>query len=746
MDLRDQLLRRRHDTRSIFAGLIVLALVVGAVYYVLQRAQGLPQSIIANRLLLFNLWYINIILILTILFILFRTLFRTLVDRRNRILGSKFKTKLVLTAIGLSLIPALILFPFATRLLLDSFDDWFNLPIDEVVKQAADTAEGLSRQIEDTNKRDARRVLEEVIDFDLRDLGELPGLQHRMQELREELLLDYLAIYDGTEPIHGTADPRAGINRDPKFRGLTRFLGEAIEKGEAVHVEDSLGIEGRLILAAGARERKPESPEPPAAEPRTGEPGSTEPQVTVVVAGTVLPPDLAEKSENLIRAYQNYLQLTAQREELRASYLLLLLMVTLLVILAFSSIGLRLASRITDPIQALVDGTRRISTGELDHRVEVAVDDELGVLVNAFNRMTGELQRNKELVDRSNRELLDTNKRTAAVLQNVAAGVVAIDGTSKIGTCNGAALRILHQREDEVIGKELDAAWPDPERSKLVTLIEQELEAGHEVSRQVRMTVGGLWKTLEVKVTNLPDPSGKPGGRVVVLEDLTELIYAQRMATWTEVARRIAHEIKNPLTPIKLTAERLLRKHQQQDPQLGKTIEEGVEVIVREVATMKSMVDQFSRYARMPRPQPQEIDLAEFVFETLHLYQGLKPGVEVAGRIDPAAATARFDPEQLRSALTNLLDNAIESTEPPGRVTISTAQRDGTVLLHVADTGRGIRPQDKGKIFLPYFSTKGRGTGLGLAIVQRIVTDNFANIRVDDNQPRGTIFTLEIPA
>ncbi len=743
-NLREQVLRHRKDFRFIFGGLTLLLVVCGFIFYLLQRGKGLPAQLAANKLLLFVLWYINVILILTILLVLVRSVFRLLLERRHRILGSKFKTKLVLTAIGLALIPVLILFPFATRLLLQSFDQWFSLPIEEIVGQAADTATALLDQIETTTTREAKRVLAEVETFDLGDLSQRPALQRRLQELHEASELDYLAVFDRTELIHGTADPTAGFNKAVAIEGQSRFLQEAMEKGEAAKVDDSPGVEGQLILAAAAT-----APAEPAAggsdatpEGATAEPAA-EVSRTVIVAGVVLPPDVAERSTRLLRANQSYLQMAVEKEEVRAVYVLNLLMVTLLVILAFSSIGLRLARRLTAPIQALADGTRRISSGDLDHRVEVAVDDEVGVLVDAFNHMTQELKRNKELVDLSNRELVDANKRLAAVLQNVAAGVVSIDAEGRVLTCNGAALAILSQREEDVVGQSILEAWADPERGKLVMLLDEDVAEGH--GRQVRMVIGGEWKTLEVKVTTLPDAGGREGGRVVVLEDLTELIYAQKMATWNEVARQIAHEIKNPLTPIRLTAERLLRKHRQRDPSLGETLENGVELIVREVSSLKGMVDEFSRFARMPRPRPRQIDLEEMVAETLSLYRDIKPGVDVEGRVEAEASEVRFDPEQLKSVLINLLDNAVEATDAPGKVTLSTARRNGNVMLHVADTGRGIPAQDLGKLFLPYYSTKGRGSGLGLAIVHRIVTDHNATIHVARNQPKGVVFTLEIP-
>ena len=240
-------------------------------------------------------------------------------------------------------------------------------------------------------------------------------------------------------------------------------------------------------------------------------------------------------------------------------------------------------------------------------------------------------------------------------------------------------------------------------------------------------------------------PDAAATGRVVVLEDLTELIKAQTLAAWSEAARRIAHEIKNPLTPIKLSAERVLRKYRQGDPDLGAALEQGVELITREVGSMQAMVDEFSRYARMPRPRPVQVDLGRLVEETLHLYRDIKPGVEIDGAVAPAVREAWIDADQVKQVLINLLDNAIDATEPPGRVTVTADRADGHLEIHVADSGRGIPAEAREKLFLPHFSTKGRGTGLGLAIVHRIVTDHHGTIRVEDNHPHGTIFTVELP-
>jgi two-component system, NtrC family, nitrogen regulation sensor histidine kinase NtrY len=725
MSLRQTLLRHRKDQRLIVLGLGALLLLFTAFFYLFLRERDLPAFLVTNRVLLFVLWYANVVLILIVLFVLLRNLFKLLVERRHRLLGSTFKFKLVATYIGLSLFPVLALFAIATELLQGSIDRWFNTPLRPVLERGSAVALALYDRIEQQNLRLAERVLRDTSGLDPR----APEERQRLEQLLGELHLDLLSVYDGGEFAQGVANPQSGFKGLPEPRRA--FLEEATAEGEATRIESLPGGRGKLVYAAVAGRRRQGGP-------------------ALVVAATLLDPALAERTDRLIEDFQSYRQLEVQKDDLRASHLLIFIMVTLVILLASSWVGLYLARRVTVPIQALAEGTRRISGGDLDHRVDVEADDELGVLVDSFNRMTGELAHSKELLERGNRELSASNQRLAAeraligaVLQNVAAGVVSIDSQGRIFTCNGAALRLLRQREEEVVGRLVTEAWADPERRKLAALL---AEPGPETAREVHLVLGGEWKTFEAKVTALAEAAGTPRGCVLVLEDLTELIKAQQLAAWNEAARRIAHEIKNPLTPIRLAAERMLKKHRQGEPGLARAIEDGVEIIVREVGTLQGMVDEFSRYARMPRPQPTRIDLPRLIEDTLRLYENLKPGVAVEARLAGDLAGVVLDGEQIKRALINLLDNAVEATDAPGQVTVSAAAHDGHLAIQVADTGRGIPLDAREKLFLPYFSTKGRGTGLGLAIVHRIVTDHHGSIRVEDNQPRGTVFTVELPA
>jgi len=764
MALKERFRRHRKDNRFIVGILAGLLAVLVGLFYLIQRGRDVPETLLNNQVLLFVLWYANIVLILTILFVLLRNLLKLVIERRHRILGSKFKTKLVATYIGLVLIPVLLVFVYATELIQGTVDRWINAPVGSVLAESYEVVEGLYGRLEEESREDAERALEAIQGIDLRDPAERPELGRRLQSLLGELDADYLAVYDGTDFVHGVVDPRTGITDLPEPG--RRLLAAAAAGEPVVRRLDAEGTEARLVLA-GATGPVPSAgasgPGGSAAAAGTtgGEDAEPPPQATVVLAGVLLDSDLVRVADDLVEAHLRHRQVVVQKEPLEASHLLLFLLVTLLILLSSSWVGLYLARRVTVPIQALAEGTERVGRGELDHRVEVEADDELGVLVRSFNRMTGEIKRNREVIERSNQELVEANVRlaeeralAAAVIDNVAAGVLASDREGRIVTCNGAALAMLRQSADEVAGRRAHDAWSDPERTQLAELLDPSGDGGDEtdttadrgrVTRELHLMLEGEWKSFEVKVTPMVTPNGRLRGRVMVLEDLTQLIKAQQLAAWNEAARRIAHEIKNPLTPIRLSAERILQKYRRDDPDLGEALEAGIEILLREVEAMQAMVDEFSRYARMPRPQPQKVDLAGLIRETLRLYRGLKPGVQVESDIGEGTDELMADPEQLKRALINLLDNAIEATEAPGEVRVVVETRDGHVELHVSDTGEGIPAEAKDKLFLPYFSTKGRGTGLGLAIVHRIVSDHRGRIRVEDNRPRGTVFTVELP-
>ena len=717
--------------------LLVLALAVPtAGYYALQQGNEIDPTVLNNSILLFALRNLNVVLILVVAFVLVRNLTKLWVERRRQRLGAKFRTKLILTYIGLSLIPVLVLFAYATELLQGSIDRMFRTDIDDLLEPANQVSQALTSTHQDQLLRDAERFLRDTADLDLDDPRGRGSLLAALGDALPVADLDYLAVYRDATFLHATVNSQRLSEMPEPTRGM---LLEAIRTGAARAIGEVAGKEERLILAAAAMEGGAET--------------------TVAVAGRLLDAELAGNTETLIAAYQSRRQLHAQRDEISAAYWLLFLTVTLCILLVSCWVGLYLAGRVTGPIEALAAGTRRIAGGDLEHRVEAAADDEIQVLVDSFNRMTDALEdSNRDLVA-TNRRLDAERARIEAVLESGPAGVLSLDRDGRILTCNRAALEMLGLPDDIVLAGAPPEALSEllPDRGVEAVFADLPDDAGPRppqaapARREVSLGDEDDWKTLEVKTSPLRAPDGGGGfellGHVIVIEDLTALLDAQKAATWTEAARRIAHEIKNPLTPIKLAAERMLRKAKNNDRSLEAAIEEGSQIIVREVGNMQNLVDEFARYARMRRPQPRDIDVERLIGETVDLYRELKPGVEVEAHVEAGAdgLRANLDADQMRSALVNLLDNAIAATTPPGHVTVRAGRSNGAFDLSVTDTGSGVPKAAREKLFLPYFSTKGRGSGLGLAIVQRIVSDHNGSIRIEDNKPRGTTFAIELP-
>ncbi|HPA95936.1 MAG: PAS domain-containing protein [Thermoanaerobaculia bacterium] len=729
-EVRVRITRFWRSTPLVVTALLVLLALLVAFYYLIQRSRGLPDELVSDQVLLFALRNLTILLIAGVLFVCGRYIFKAWLEDRAGHLGSRFRTKLVFTHISLALLPVLALSFFAYELLQSSVERWFSPTLRVVLEQAGAVAETSIGLVEERARRDATQLARRLAGVELGDPAARERLDALLREQRELLESDYLGVYLDTEFVHGVADPRRGLSDLPEpGRDLLR---QAIEKGAASRLLPTGGGSGRLVLAAAIGRATPGAPRP------------------VAVSGVLFPPALAGSSERLLEAYQRYRQIEVQKQTFKNSYQLLFVTVTLLILLSASWVGLHLASRVMGPLEALEEGTRRIREGDYEQLVEVPGNDEVAVLVDSFNRMTSELKRSREAVEHSHRELREANRRlaeeralVAAVLESVAAGVVSVAGDGVVLTCNHAALAMLHQRRETLIGRRLEEAWADPERAKLARLAAH-APAGVEGATELRLVLDGEWRTFEAKASELRDAAGLVTGRVLVLEDLTELERARKLAAWSEAARRVAHEIKNPLTPIRLAAERIVAKHRQGSPDLGETLEEGAETIVTSVTRLQAMVDEFSRFARMPQPQPRMISLASLAGELLPLYAGIRPEVEVRAEV-PGDLELYADPDQLRRVLINLLDNAIEATEGPGEVVIAGNDLGERVAIEVRDSGRGIPAEQREKVFLPFYSTKGRGTGLGLAIVLRIVADHNGVIQVADNAPAGTIFRVELP-
>jgi len=731
VDFRQELRRRSRDARWV-AGFLALSFVVLVVlYYLIQRGRELPSVLVTNQVLLFALRNLNALLILVIFFVLGRNLFKLWVERRRRVLGSRFKTKLVATYVGLSLVPVLVLFLYASELLQGAIDRWFSASLSNLLEQGHAVSQALQSTIESRNQRDAGRLVGALRNVDLGDARARSDVRRQLDAWRVETGADFLAVYAEESFVNAVLDPRSGLVELPEVGGgLPR---EALERGRAARVLEPPGTRGRLILGAAAGPAVPGRETP------------------VVVVGTLLDALTATRSAQLVEAFQTYRQVEVQKGDFQASYLLMFVLVTLLILLASAWTGIFLARRLMSPLLALGEGLRRVSAGDLEARIEEPADDEIAGVVESFHKMTDELRSSRAALEASNRELAAGRAQIGAILENLAAGVVALDGDGRVLSANGAALQMLRVDAAQLTGRTLAEAFAGDPRGVLAELAGRAADQSPpRLAESASFPVAGTWRSFDVRVTGLPAPGGEPGGLVLVLEDLTELIRAQKLATWTEAARRVAHEIKNPLTPIRLAAERLRARQRLDDaasPQdAAELVERSVDIIVREVDHMQQLVDEFSRFARMPGPHFVAMRFEPLVDDLVALHRDLKSGVQVDGRVAPGVGEVWADPEQVRRVLLNLLDNAVAATDAPGEVSVEVDRRGERIEVVVADSGRGIPPEDRDRIFQPFYSRKGRGSGMGLAIVQRIVADHDGEIVVEDNRPRGTRFRVLLPA
>lgn len=444
-------------------------------------------------------------------------------------------------------------------------------------------------------------------------------------------------------------------------------------------------------------------------------------------------------------------RLGQEQFNIRRTALLTLGVLTFLLIFASTWIAFYVARGLTTPIKALAEGAGEIAAGNLSHRVDVLAEDELGILVGAFNDMSARLEANaKELAER--RRYIET------VFESLPTGVISFDAEMRVTTINGAAASILRKGKEECIGVTLDKLLSDDNRVSVERLLIRAARVGHAAEQVVFHKNGqGDELTITLTATKLPADAGV----VLVIEDLSELIAAQRASAWQEVARRMAHEIKNPLTPIQLSAERIAKRFDRsghRDNGIGKriddkgpmreVIQESTDTIIREVTSLKSMVDEFSRFARLPEAVLGISDLNEVVRQAVAAVDGRSGDVKFDFDLATDLPAIMIDAEQIKRVFINLVDNSIEAFgEDAGQISITTRHdsvRD-LIVVEVADDGKGISPSNLQKLFQPYFSTKGRGTGLGLAIVQRIISDHHGRIHAVKNQPRGARFIVELP-
>ena len=728
--------RRVRTERILIFAVAGLVLFLTALYFLLRRAELASPQFLANSLLLYGLSLLNVLLVLVLVFVLFRNLIKLLVERRRGVLGSRFRSKMVFTFIGMTLLPSMVLFAAALYLIQLSVERWFSTPVDEVTRISKEVVDLYHDSVKERASEFAEDLAENIRRGRLLDLDQQPLLRRQMQTALKIRRLDVIQVLTPSEEAVTIVNPQLA---GEEIVGVPEAPLQGALAGQPFQWMERLG--DGFLVRSGAPIRS----------------AFNRDVVGVVVAGIHLPQDLSSRTQEIAAAAENYQQLKFSRVPLKRVYEFTFTLVGLLIVFAATWVGLFLARGFTVPVQALAEGTREIASGNLDHEIEVEAHDEMGILIESFNRMTRELKHGRGEIERSNLELQRSNTELdegrnyiQTLLENITTGVVSVDHRGRVTTMNRVASRILRLTgTGDIVGNDYRELFVGQGFEPLVEFVEQARQAGGvQVSREFHFGTEGKNFSLAVSLSSLEDPRRGSIGLLIVLEDLTQLIRAQKIAAWREVARRMAHEIKNPLTPIQLSAQRIKKKYDEGSDDLDRVIVEGTDTIVNEVNTLKMLVNEFSRYARMPEVQPLQTDPHTVIDAAISVYEGVHPEVRFVRRFDAQVPSIPLDREQIKRMFVNLLENSLEAMGRQGEITVTTEflQPLGLLRVEVSDDGPGIRLEDRERLFQPYFSTKKRGTGLGLAIVNRIVTDHHGGIRVEDNLPRGARFVIDLPA
>jgi two-component system nitrogen regulation sensor histidine kinase NtrY len=743
----------RDSPKLILAGIAVLVGVLVALVAIANGTSRFSPDFL-SEFVLYALTAADLTMLAALLFVLARNIIKLIVERRKALPFARFRAKLVVLLLVMTFVPSVLVLIVGSEIIRTSVDRWFNTPMDEILTSANKIASDYYRERQMLVSDHAARIARTLAPVDLsaanvrpiRDLLAPDVTLQRVQMVEVYRVTPTAGSLPSLEPVVDVAAPALppGYSRAAADRLAAQALANITNAASGSHAPppadtssiESLGTSGDLLHSAAVVRGKDGRP--------TG----------VVVATDYLTGELALRSRSMSQAFEKYNQLRVLKRPLAGVYLSFFLGVTLMILVGATWMGVYMAKRITGPVQMLAAAAREIGAGRLDQRVEPQSHDEFGSLVEAFNAMASELASSRRKVERSTIELerkhveVEGRRRyIETILERITTGVVSVDAAGTITTINTAAARLLTLNR-QIVGQPLFAVFDRIDLQPLARLVAGAGRAKADVAAQeIAIAREGQELHLAVAATALLGDSGAPEGVVLVLDDVTPLIRAQKVAAWREVARRLAHEIKNPLTPIQLSAERLRRHFGGAPPQAKALVDECTSTIVGEVESLKGLVDEFSQFARMPSPRTVPSDVGQLITDTIALYNGLLTDVNIEQRFAPGVPLVRLDPEQIRRVIINLVDNAIEAMERRGRIVVETQLDTANSLVRVivADDGPGIPPAEREKLFLPYYSTKRRGSGLGLAIVRRIIAEHGGTIDVGDNTPRGTRFTIELP-
>ena len=698
----------------------------------IQFGADIPVS---NTILMFILININLLLLILLIFLVFRNLVKLLYDRRRKVMGAKLRTRLVVAFIVLTIVPTVVLFFFSINFITASLDFWFNVPIEQALQNSLRVGSSLYNRESDNNQFFLERISYQIQSKNLLSPAKKKRLAKYIRVVQREFNFDAVEVYSANTQRLSLA-LTSELAGDDLGLVSTENLQKEIPGGGAWTITQEIPT-GELIKTIGTVPFGVKAAE----------------ALAYVVLTILIPPELYENLESISRGFEEYQQVKLYKKPIQITYYISLSIVALLVLFCAIWFGFYLAKTISIPIKELAEGTRKVAEGDLGFTIGSVADDEIGSLVDSFNKMTRDLRTSREQLELSahklkkqNIEIEEKRHYIEFVLKSVSAGVVTLTANGMVSTINKSAENMLGVNSEAVLNKSFNTLLK-VQNEDLADEIMTNLAFARNTTIEVplKLIVQGRPRSFLVTVSVLKDDAGEHMGIVMVFDDLTEMEKGQRMAAWREVARRIAHEVKNPLTPITLSAQRLKRKYSKD---LNEPVfDECTQTIIDHVDLIRNLVNEFSSFARFPSANPKPCDLMPIIEETIALYREGHPNIKFEAHNTGDIPLLNLDRQQIKQAFINLIDNAIGAIKKEGCISFEVTYDSilKRTRIEVADNGPGIDNQNKTRLFEPNFSTKKTGMGLGLTIVSTIIADHHGIISVQDNVPKGAKFVIELP-
>jgi two-component system nitrogen regulation sensor histidine kinase NtrY len=712
-------MERKKKILSLF--LLLLFFIILIIWIAVSETINISPIIFGDTIILFSLIIVVLLLFLITFFVLARNIAKLILEKKQNIIGSQFKIKLVLFFVGFSIVPAILLFFFASGIISKNIEQWYKGPIESMMNNAEKLKTSIFLEYKKSTLHFSERLLNDIVKKNIYMEKDRQLLSNFLIKKLKEYNLDLVSCYENNREIVTILNPGLPLY---EYRNIPdELVLKGVINGEIFRT-DKLGS-GEIL--------------------RGGKSKSVKGINILIITGKFLNEEQFSPLRKMVFSLRKYNQLKKLKDPIKTTYILIFLFVTLLIIFSASWLGIHLAKDITVPIEKLTNATNKISAGIFDTRIEYMADDEFYSLIKSFNKMVEDIGKMREKEENQRIELQKGKEFQESILQNIRAGIIVIDEKNNILEINSTASDFLKiDYSKNIIGQSLGSLLKERSLENIYNAIVNIKKMGLKTNEtQLQIEIEGEKREIALKITHLRKGSEGSGELIIVIDDLTELIRVKRLSDWKMIAEKVAHEIKNPLTPIKLSAQRIIKNIEKGEDKFKQIAKESSISILSEISGLKNLLENFLSFARLPTPKLKEGNINYIIEETVNIFREIHKNIDIEIELDPGIPELLLDHQQIKRVIINLLNNAAEAMEDKGQIFIKTYTTNKKIYIEFIDTGPGIKEELQQKIFNPYFSTKEKGSGLGLSIIYQIIQEHRGIIYLDKTYKKGAKFIME---